>query len=396
MNWREVIAAALYRNDNKPMLVKDLVGHEYLQLKSRLSGREKPSNPAIWSTLQQHCSIDCENVRVVNRRDPGWFWKNKNSSWNLVDEWETTGEEVREYADQLEGQPRHPIEGIKRFEFVTFHQSYSYEEFVEGIRPTLDSETGNSGEVSYELKRGTFRILCEKARSNPENRYALFIDEINRGNISKIFGELITLIEEDKREGASNELSVVLPYSGEDFSVPGNLDIYGTMNTADRSLAHIDTALRRRFTFKELTPSPDLLKPVTMNGEEIDLCRLLDRMNQRIEALFDREHMIGHAYFLRDKGETIDGSELPEVFRTKIIPLLTEYFFDDWSKVRAVLRDDRHGDRKMQFVTQDDISEEIISSNSGSRNAHTYRLNEEALNNPEAYRKIYASPKNGD
>ena len=285
---------------------------------------------------------------------------------------------------------------IKRYDFVTFHQSYSYEEFVEGVRPSLDSENGNSGEVSYVLKKGIFRLICEKARSDPENRFALFIDEINRGNISKILGELITLIEEDKREGASNELSVVLPYSGDSFSVPGNLDIYGTMNTADRSLAHIDTALRRRFTFKELTPSPDLLNPVTMNGEEIDLCRLLDRMNQRIEALFDREHMIGHAYFLRDKGETMDGSELPEVFRTKIIPLLTEYFFEDWSKVRAVLGDDRHGDRKMQFVTLDDISEGIVSSSSGSRTAHTYRLNEDALNNPEAYRKIYASPKNGD
>ena len=182
------------------------------------------------------------------------------------------------------------------------------------------------------------------------NRYAIFIDEINRGNISKIFGELITLIEEDKREGGSNELSVVLPYSKDSFTVPRNLDIYGTMNTADRSLVHIDTALRRRFTFTELMPQPDLLSTVTLNGEEIDLQLVLQSMNKRIETLFDREHTIGHAYFLRNKGETVRGDELPTTFKNKIIPLLTEYFFDDWSKVREVLADDQALNTDSQFV----------------------------------------------
>lgn len=296
------------------------------------------------------------------------------------------------YTSNAEGQHEDSESSVQRYEFVTFHQSYSYEEFVEGIRPTLGSEDESAGDVSYELRQGVFRRICERARSDSSgNRYALFIDEINRGNISKIFGELITLIEDDKREGAANELSVVLPYSGDSFSVPRNLDIYGTMNTADRSLAHIDTALRRRFTFRELMPEPELLQTTNLKGGEIDLSRMLGALNSRIEALFDREHMIGHAYFLRGKGETIDSSELPDIFEHKIIPLLTEYFFDDWSKVRVVLADDRASKQDQQFVTRTEVSEGLVSQNSGLRNRDVYRLNPDALSNPDAYRKIYST-----
>ena len=302
-----------------------------------------------------------------------------------------------QYTSNAEGQQVDSESSVQRYEFVTFHQSYSYEEFVEGIRPTLGSEDESTDDVSYELKQGVFRRICERARSDRAgNRYALFIDEINRGNISKIFGELITLIEDDKREGAANELSVVLPYSGDSFSVPGNLDIYGTMNTADRSLAHIDTALRRRFTFRELMPEPELLQTTNLKGEEIDLSRMLGALNSRIEALFDREHMIGHAYFLRGKGETIDGSELPDIFQNKIIPLLTEYFFDDWSKVRVVLADDRATKQDQQFVTRTEVSEGLVSQNSGLRNREVYRLNPTALSNPDAYRKIYSTTDSDD
>ena len=302
-----------------------------------------------------------------------------------------------QYTSNADAQQVDSESSVQRYEFVTFHQSYSYEEFVEGIRPTLGSEDEGTGDVSYELKQGVFRRICERARSDSSgNRYALFIDEINRGNISKIFGELITLIEDDKREGAANELSVVLPYSGDSFSVPGNLDIYGTMNTADRSLAHIDTALRRRFTFSELMPKPDLLQSATLEGKEIDLGRMLEELNSRIEALFDREHMIGHAYFLRGKGTTVEGSELPDIFEHKIIPLLTEYFFDDWSKVRVVLADDRASKQDQQFVTRTEVSEGLVSQNSGLRNRDVYRLNPDALSNPAAYQKIYSISDSDD
>lgn len=392
MKWWEVVAAALLQMDNKPTSVPDLLTHEYIEVKHRVMGNKTPSRAQIWSVLQLHTSDDCSNVKIKRRNDPGWFWKDENGLWKLVGDGQDPEGEVADFVARLEGQPDDSESSVQRYEFVTFHQSYSYEEFVEGIRPTLGSEDESAGDVSYELKQGVFRRICERARSDSSgNRYALFIDEINRGNISKIFGELITLIEDDKRQDATNELSVVLPYSGDSFSVPGNLDIYGTMNTADRSLAHIDTALRRRFTFRELMPEPELLQTTNLENEEIDLRHMLDALNSRIEALFDREHMIGHAYFLRGKGETIDGSELPDIFQNKIIPLLTEYFFDDWSKVRVVLADDKVSRRDLQFVTQSAASDALVSQNSGLRNRDVYRLNPDALSNPDAYRKIYTN-----
>lgn len=391
MNWRETIAATLFHLGGEPVSVPEIVDHDYVQAKARLSGLEtrSPIRTTVWGYLQKHASPECDNVRVATRVDPAWFWKDENGKWRFSEDWQETNDTDLDFAQRLADQP---TESLKRYEVVTFHQSYSYEEFIEGIRPTLEIAGEVHGGVSYALGKGVFRRICDRARADKSgNRYALFIDEINRGNISKIFGELITLVEVDKRAGASNELSVVLPYSGESFSVPSNLDIYGTMNTADRSLAHIDTALRRRFEFKELMPRPDLLGNVDLYGKEIDLSSLLVAMNDRIEVLFDREHMIGHAYFLTDKGVTVDGDQLPSIFRDRIIPLLTEYFFDDWSKVRTVLADDQVTNSEKQFIEEQKIPRGLLRHGTGLENKRVYRINESALNDPEAYTKIYSA-----
>jgi 5-methylcytosine-specific restriction protein B len=193
-------------------------------------------------------------------------------------------------------------------------------------------------------------LLRDDAPEIQDKQYAIVIDEINRGNISKIFGELITLIEPSKREGQLEALSVILPYSKEPFSVPSNLHIIGTMNTADRSLALLDTALRRRFDFIEMMPDYEVLKNKADDNYQvkgINLALMLKAMNDRIEYLYDREHTLGHAFLMPvielikngDEGKAFE--ELKSVFMNKILPLLEEYFYEDWSKISLVLGDNQ-------------------------------------------------------
>ncbi len=214
-----------------------------------------------------------------------------------------------------------------RIEFVTFHQSYGYEEFVEGLRPVPNE--GGAG-FSLEPEDGVLKCIAKRARECEERLpYVLVIDEINRANISKVLGELVTLLEEDKRKGAKHELEVTLPYSRKRFTLPANLHILGTMNTADRSIDLLDTALRRRFDFEEMAPQPELLEPV----DGIDLAAVLQTINRRLEYLLDRDQLIGHAWFMGARSK----ADVDHIMRNRIVPLIAEYFYEDWSKVRAVL-----------------------------------------------------------
>ncbi|WP_414016946.1 McrB family protein [Campylobacter armoricus] len=371
--------------------------------------------------------------------------------------------------------------------FTTFHQSYGYEEFVEGIKPIIDNDE-NSQEVKYDIKDGIFKKLCKKAlenrdsiksfnfyindlkekakedSNNPEKYfklpntkysiqyrggktfrikfddmsknhkdypvnidnieklyktssvdeiynlayvrailnylksqglrdyeekdektnlpYIIIIDEINRGNVSKIFGELITLIEPSKRIGEPEELKVRLPYSGEEFGVPKNVYIIGTMNTADRSITSLDTALRRRFEFVEMMPD---VSKLSTDCEGVNLQELLKAMNTRIECLLDREKTIGHAFFIGVKNL----NDLKNVFQNKIIPLLQEYFYNDYALIYMVLN------KKNGILEEQDINNDYLKNMTEFiENDKIYKFSDSQKWDETTFKKIYMNNEN--
>ncbi|MBP2281348.1 5-methylcytosine-specific restriction protein B [Psychrobacter sp. PL19] len=298
------------------------------------------------------------------------------------------------------------------YEFLDTKERYGFQQLrkVKWLRiysPSLPKERLFDKSLSqmaiYQLRDTTIdreklkQLLTPEPTTNSrELPYLIIIDEINRGNISRIFGELITLLEPDKRKGGTDAREVILPYSKLPFSVPSNLYVLGTMNTADKSLAQLDLALRRRFDFIELLPKPELLEGVEVY--DIEIADLLKVINQRIEVLLDREHTIGHSYFWSLKDLNTDDEkeiELGNIFKRRIIPLLQEYFFSDWERIGWVLNDpSKHNSE--QFIQTGNISpaiSELFDSSINGLNDRRYHINETAFNNPESYKKILTQPK---
>jgi 5-methylcytosine-specific restriction protein B len=333
--------------------VDQLVAHPLLVAKYAAKPFGVSLRTRIWSSLGQHASDSSSVVKTKRRVGERVFDKTPDGTWFLA---EDLPDEVE---DRAKATGRGGSQVSQRdYAFVTFHQAYSYEDFVEGIRPVLSGDDDDEASaLGYQLRdgvflkaaraalgltdfRGSLEEFCELTQ--PERRrhldgaprYALFIDEINRGNVARVLGELITLLEVDKRLGEEHELIVTLPYSQRPFGVPSNLHVIGTMNTADRSVEALDAALRRRFEFRELAPQPDLLRP---DVDGVDVQRLLRTINLRLEVLAGRDHAIGHAYFLEALEDDPTIENLKQIFEVKLVPLLQEYFFGDWGKIGLVL-----------------------------------------------------------
>lgn len=376
--WWQVITMVML--DLKTSNVSGILAHPLMQARIRRANNQTP-RAAVWAHLQIHTKTDCAEVKYSKRYEPLLFSKDANSVWSIDVKLAT--EEAADLVEALEryrGYASGKGGVIKRYEFTTFHQSYSYEDFVEGIKPVMSEEVAET--LAYEVKAGIFKTMVKRALADPSHDYALLIDEINRGNVASIFGELITLIEEDKRLGAPNELRARLPYSREEFVVPKNLSIIGAMNTADRSVEALDTALRRRFTFVAIPPQPERIQQP--ENLDVDLRKLLGVINARIEKLLDKDHCIGHSYFMDIAKSNDPLAELQNVFSTKILPLMEEYFYGDPAKIGMVL-----GER---FVTRKDDAVEWAKGDWGMdefEERQVYALRDPMTLKDEDFRAVY-------
>ena len=270
---------------------------------------------------------------------------------------------------------------------------------VKGIREDITEINGGKTltlSTVYALNNvsiGDVMALLEKAApettqiDKEQPNYVFIIDEINRGNISKIFGELITLIEPSKRLGQAEGMTAKLPYSQKSFGVPDNVYILGTMNTADRSIATLDTALRRRFRFKEMQPDPSTLEGINVDG--LNISNMLSRMNKKIAILYDREHTIGHAYFMPLQNDP-SIENLANIFADNIVPLLQEYFYEDYEKIRLVLGDNQKDSEDLQFIIAraNDYTDLFGDSSADFDESITYEINNKAFWNIESYKSI--------
>jgi len=339
-NWRDVICAVLLSED-RTMSVPEMIRHPLIQAKISANGRTDNVSQTLWVQLNTHTHPESKTVNYAQRSANYYFDKNTDSTWYLLEEIKASLRDnlapLLELQAAITQKPAaNMTQKIIRTSFVSFHQAYGYEEFVEGMRPAV----GGQGQLSYQIQPGAFLKLCQRAAQDPEHRYAMLIDEINRANVARVFGELMSLIEPSKRAGQPDAMQVTLAYSNKVFSVPSNVDIYATMNTQDHSLLALDTAFRRRFRFSDCPPRAELLPVIAGTNdatETLDLGRLLTGLNARLCQTLGQDSQLGHAYFM---GIT-NLAELQQTLIQQIVPQLAQatggqvellsYLFNDLS-----------------------------------------------------------------
>ncbi|WP_313421595.1 McrB family protein [Moraxella sp. CTOTU49803] len=380
LSWREVICLVFLdeRKKGKSLLkVAEITNNLFFVTKLKINHREKAIANTAWSTLQQFSPADSKNVLVKNKSSQSYFDKDDSSNWFLLADSLPLLTDLQNKLDDYQAamhsqfQPNYLQPKLERFSFVSFHQAYGYEEFVEGIRPHI----ADNGQMSYRIESGAFLRLCQQAKHDPNHRYAMLIDEINRANVARVFGELMSLIEPTKRAGQTDSLSVNLAYSHQPFSVPSNVDIYATMNSQDHSLAPLDMAFRRRFEFIECQPQPQLLGKVMANGIEIDLAKLLTALNERISQNLAKDSQLGHSFLWG-----IDSLHaLSAAFSQSIIPQVAQACQHNGQILQAIF-----GQTFIKLVDNKKATG-FMAQQAG------FDINTQALDDPNSYLAIYQS-----
>lgn len=342
LTLRDAIALALYQRPGERFTNQQILKLPIMAERAASMSAKTPGS-VIGTVLGTHTQPGNPLSNIADAKEPFVFDKDPHG-WFLSDAGRRYVEE--QFGELLE-LLKQPQAAQNRYEdyvqVVAFHPSYTYEDFVEGLRAS-----SKDGQLQVEVKPGILRVMCQRAARHPDDRYVLIIDEINRANLSKVFGELIMLIEDDKRAGAPNEITVNLPYSGEAFNIPNNLYFIGTLNTADRSIALMDVAMRRRFAFVDVPPRPELVGTMTdSSGQTLDLGAVLRVLNGRIRLILGRSHEIGHSYLLGisrlPQASQLDALE--HIWNSQLLPLLEEYFYSRPDTLRDVLK---------EFVVEED------------------------------------------
>ena len=380
LSWRDVICLIFlnnYQQGRKLLKVPEIIDHQFFRMKAQLNDRKENLNQTAWGTLMMYSDKNSVRVKYHRRASQSYFDKDDSSNWFLLADSLPLLADLQNKLDDYQVaihsqfQPNYLQPKLERFSFVSFHQAYGYEEFVEGIRPHI----ADNGQMSYRIESGAFLRLCQQAKHDPSHRYAMLIDEINRANVARVFGELMSLIEPTKRAGQTDSLSVNLAYSRQPFSVPSNVDIYATMNSQDHSLAPLDMAFRRRFEFIECRPQPQLLGKVMANGIEIDLAKLLTALNERISQNLAKDSQLGHSFLWG-----IDSLQaLSAAFSQSIIPQVAQACQQHGQILQAIF-----GQSFIRLIDNKKATG-FMAQQAG------FDINTQALDDPNSYLAIYQS-----